>query len=107
MLRRVVSEREINLSHPVEHITHYRTSVLHLCIVLRHLSIVESSLRMLARPFPAEDKSRNAGIDVMTNTNERATAQVFSTSEYRTTQVFGLSLTAIFAGLLILNGISF
>jgi hypothetical protein len=43
----------------------------------------------------------------MTNTNERATAQVFSTSEYRTTQVFGLSLTAIFAGLLILNGIFF
>ena len=43
----------------------------------------------------------------MTNTNERATAQVFSASEYRTTQVFGLSLTAIFVGLLILNGISF
>jgi len=36
----------------------------------------------------------------MTITNERATAQVFSTSE-------GLSLTAIFVGLLILNGISF
>src|SRR5262245_11205696 len=50
VLRRVVSERGINLSHPVEHITHYRTSVLHLCIVLRHLSIVQSSLRMLARP---------------------------------------------------------
>jgi hypothetical protein len=80
---------------------------------LSHLSTVESSLRILARPsngalaFPAEDKSRNAGIDVMTNTNERATAQVFSTSEYRTTQVFGLSLTAIFVGLLILNGFSF
>jgi hypothetical protein len=43
----------------------------------------------------------------MTNPNERATAQVFSTSEYRTTQVFGLSLTDIFVGLLILNGISF
>jgi hypothetical protein len=43
----------------------------------------------------------------MTNTNERATAQVFSTSEYRTTQAFGLSLTALFVGLLILNGISF
>ena len=43
----------------------------------------------------------------MTNKNERATAQVFSTNEYRTTQVFGLSLTVIFVGLLILNGISF
>jgi hypothetical protein len=43
----------------------------------------------------------------MTITNERATAQMFSTSEYRTTQAFGLSLTAIFVGLLILNGISF
>jgi hypothetical protein len=43
----------------------------------------------------------------MTNTNERATAQVISTSEYRTTQVFGLWLTAIFVDLLILNGISF
>jgi len=43
----------------------------------------------------------------MTNTNERATAQVFSTSEYWTTQAFGLSLTAIVVGRLILNGISF
>jgi len=43
----------------------------------------------------------------MTNTNARATAQVSRTSEYRTTQAFGLSLTAIFVGLLILNGISF
>jgi len=43
----------------------------------------------------------------MTNTSERAAAQVISTSEYRTTQAFGLSLTAIFVGLLILNGISF
>jgi hypothetical protein len=57
--------------------------------------------------FSAEDKSRNAGIDVMTNTNERATAQVLSTSEHGTAQVFGLSLTAIFVGLLILNSISF
>jgi hypothetical protein len=40
----------------------------------------------------------------MTNTNERATAQV---SEHGTAQVFGLSLTAIFLGLMILNGISF
>jgi hypothetical protein len=52
-------------------------------------------------------KKRNAGIDVMTNTNERATAQVLGTSEYRTAQMFGLSLTAVFVGLLILNGISF
>jgi len=43
----------------------------------------------------------------MTNSSERATAQVFSTSEYRTTQAFGLSLTAIFVGLLILNSVSF
>jgi hypothetical protein len=43
----------------------------------------------------------------MTNTNESATARVFGTSEYKTTQAFGLSLTAIFVGLLILNGISF
>ena len=43
----------------------------------------------------------------MTNTNERATAQVLSTSEHRAAQAFGLSLTAIFVGLLILNGISF
>jgi hypothetical protein len=35
----------------------------------------------------------------MTETNERG--------EYRTTQLFGLLLMAIFAGLLILNGISF
>jgi hypothetical protein len=43
----------------------------------------------------------------MTNTSERATAQVFSTSEHRTAQMFGLSLTAIFLGLMILNGMSF
>jgi len=43
----------------------------------------------------------------MTNSNERATAQVLSTSERLTAQVFGLSLTALFVGLLILNGISF
>jgi hypothetical protein len=43
----------------------------------------------------------------MTNTNERAAAQVLGTSDYRTAQVFGLSLTAVFVGLLILNGISF
>jgi hypothetical protein len=41
-------------------------------------------------------KNRNAGNDVMTNTSERAT-----------TKLFGLSLTAVFVGLLILNGISF
>jgi hypothetical protein len=52
-------------------------------------------------------ENRNAGIDVMTNINERATAQVFSTSEHGTARVFGLSLTVIFLGLLILNGISF
>lgn len=43
----------------------------------------------------------------MTNTNERATAQVLSTSERETAQAFGLSLMAIFVGLLILNSISF
>jgi hypothetical protein len=43
----------------------------------------------------------------MTNTNERVTAQALNTSKHGTTQVFGLSLTAIFVGLLILNGISF
>ena len=43
----------------------------------------------------------------MTNKNERATAQVLSTSEHGTAQAFGLSLTAIFVGLLILNSISF
>jgi hypothetical protein len=43
----------------------------------------------------------------MTNTNERATAQVLGTSDYRAAQIFGLSLTAVFVGLLILNGISF
>jgi hypothetical protein len=47
------------------------------------------------------------GIDVMTNTSERATAQVLRTNEHRATQMFGLSLTAIFVGLMILNGISF
>jgi hypothetical protein len=41
----------------------------------------------------------------MTNANEGATAQMLS--EHGTAQVFGLSLTAIFLGLLILNGISF
>jgi hypothetical protein len=46
--------------------------------------------------FPAENKNRNAGINVMTNTAERATARVF-----------GLSLTGLFIGLLILNSISF
>ena len=40
----------------------------------------------------------------MTNSNERATAY---TSERVTAQVFGLSLAAIFLGLMILNGISF
>jgi hypothetical protein len=79
---------------------------------LRDLSIVEGDLRVLVRPlgralaFPADHKKRNAGIDFMTNTNERATAQVLGTS-VRTAQVFGLSLTAVFVGLLILNGISF
>jgi hypothetical protein len=43
----------------------------------------------------------------MTNTNERATAQVLRTIEHRTAQMFGLSLTVIFVGLMILNGISF
>jgi hypothetical protein len=43
----------------------------------------------------------------MRNTNERATAQVLSTNGHGTVQVFGLWLTAIFLGLLILNGISF
>jgi hypothetical protein len=43
----------------------------------------------------------------MTNTNERATAHVLSTSEHGTAQLFGLSLAAIFVGLLMLNGISF
>jgi hypothetical protein len=44
----------------------------------------------------------------MTNKSERVTAQVLrNTSEHVTAQVFGLSLTAIFVGLLILNGISF
>ena len=43
----------------------------------------------------------------MTNTNERATSQVLSTNEHGAAQVFGLSLTAIFVGLLILNSISF
>jgi len=43
----------------------------------------------------------------MTNTSERATAQVLRTSEHGTAQVFGLWLTAIFVGLMILNGISF
>lgn len=41
-------------------------------------------------------KNRNAGSTVMTNASERAT-----------TKLFGLSLTAVFVGLLILNGISF
>jgi len=73
--------------------------------------MVDRSLRMLVRQpsralaFPSDDKTRNAGIDVMTNSNERATA--LSTSERLTAQVFGLSLTALFVGLLILNGISF
>jgi hypothetical protein len=43
----------------------------------------------------------------MTNASERVSAQVLNTSERVTAQVFGLSLTAIFVGLLILNGISF
>jgi hypothetical protein len=43
----------------------------------------------------------------MTNSSERLTAQVLSTSERLTAQVFGLSLAALFVGLLILNGISF
>jgi hypothetical protein len=43
----------------------------------------------------------------MTNANERATAQVLGKNEHVTAQLFGLSLTAIFVGLLILNGISF
>ena len=38
-------------------------------------------------------------------TNAGATAQVLS--EHGTAQVFGLSLTAVFVGLLILNGISY
>ena len=51
MLRRVVFERGINLSYQVEHITHYRTSVLHLGIGLPHLSIVEDYLRALVQPL--------------------------------------------------------
>ena len=43
----------------------------------------------------------------MTKTNEHATAQVLSTSEHGTAQLFGLSLAAIFVGLLMLNGMSF
>jgi len=38
-------------------------------------------------------KTKNAGNSVMTNASERAT-----------TKLFGLSLTAVFVGLLILNG---
>jgi hypothetical protein len=57
---------------------------------------------MLVRPpscvlvFPCEEQKPNAGIDVMTNAGEHAI-----------TRMFGLSLTAVFLGLLILNGISF
>src|SRR5215831_4776587 len=75
------------------------------------LSMIDHTVSMLARPpsralfLRAED--RNAGIHVMTNTNEHATTQVLNTSEHGTAQVFGLSLMAIFVGLLILNGISF
>ena len=43
----------------------------------------------------------------MTNASERVSAQALDTSEHVTAQVFGLSLTAIFVGLLILNSISF
>jgi hypothetical protein len=65
--------------------------------------MLERYLRMLVRP-PSRalvfsllrTKKQNAGIEVMTNTSERVTAQVF-----------GLSLAAIFLGLMILNGISF
>jgi hypothetical protein len=65
--------------------------------------MLERYLRMLVRP-PSRalafsllrTKKRNAGIEAMTNTSERVTAQVF-----------GLSLAAIFLGLMILNGISF
>jgi len=45
---------------------------------------------------PLKIKNRNAGSTAMTNASERAT-----------TRLFGLSLTAVFVGLLILNGMSF
>ena len=75
------------------------------------LSMLERYLRMLVRAsspvlaFPRRPQNRNAGNDVMTNANKGATAQMLS--EHGPAQVFGLSLTAIFLGLLILNGISF
>ena len=47
--RRVASEETDQSRDPVPRITHYRTSVLHLRIVLRHLSIVEGYLRVLVR----------------------------------------------------------
>jgi hypothetical protein len=58
--------------------------------------LVRLPIRALASSLSLKQKNRNAGIDVMVNTSERAAAQVF-----------GLSLTAVFVGLLILNGISY
>jgi hypothetical protein len=58
--------------------------------------LVRLRIRALALSLSLKTKNRNAGIDVMVNTSERAAAQVF-----------GLSLTAVFVGLLILNGISY
>lgn len=53
----------------------------------------------VARPRSSVDSTENkpkCRVDVMINTSEHAAAQVF-----------GLSLTAVFLGLLILNGISY
>jgi len=92
---------------------YFHTSELHLGISFTHLPILEPYLRILVRPRSRAlvfrcSKNRNSGKDVMTNTSERATAQVLgNTSERVTAKVFGLSLTAVFVGLLILNGISF
>jgi len=47
--RRVASEETDQSRDPVQRITHYRTSILYLRIVLRHLSIVEGYLRVLVR----------------------------------------------------------
>jgi hypothetical protein len=55
-----------------------------------------ATIQLRSSLLPAENKNRNAGNNVMTNTSERVT-----------TRLFGLSLTAVFVGLLILNGMSF
>jgi hypothetical protein len=74
------------------------------------LPMLDRYLRMLVRPpsralaFPCLGQKNEAGIDVMTNTSERVAT---NTSERATAQVFGLSLAAVFLGLMILNGISF